>query len=165
MPVATLGSVVVGLGELKSADQPGQELTCLGLGSCVAVSAWDPIGKQGAMAHVVLPECTPGREPTAKFADVAVPELIEILKKMGAAPNRLEIKLAGGAHMTSASAPGIPVMRIGDRNIEAVRAQLKKLGLKAKAENLGGNKGRTVRLDVESGRVTVVTAGTEKTNL
>ena len=165
MPVATLGSVVVGLGELKSADRPGQELTCLGLGSCVAVSAWDPIKKQGAMAHVVLPECTPGREPTAKFADVAVPELIEILKKMGAVPNRLEIKLVGGAHMTPASAPGIPVMRIGDRNIAAVRAQLEKLGLKAKAENLGGNKGRTVRLDVESGRVTVVTAGTEQTNL
>ena len=91
--------------------------------------------------------------------------LIEILKKMGAVPNRLEIKLVGGAHMTPASAPGIPVMRIGDRNITAVKAQLKKLGLKAKAENLGGNKGRTVRLDVESGRVTVVTAGTEKTNL
>ncbi len=56
-------------------------------------------------------------------------------------------------------------MRIGDRNIEAVQAQLKKLGLQAKAEDLGGNNGRTVRLDVESGRVTVVTAGTDITNL
>ena len=54
-----------------------------------------------------MPECTPGREPTAKFADVAVPELIEILKKMRAVPNRLVIKLVGGAHMTPAGAPGI----------------------------------------------------------
>ena len=156
---------MVGLGELKYADKPGLELTCLGLGSCVAVSAWDPVRKQGAMAHVVLPETGPGREPTPKFADVAIPELIENLKKMGADPKRLEIKLAGGAHMTPAGAPGTPVLRIGDRNIEAVKAQLSKLGLKAKAEYLGGNKGRTVRLDVESGRVTLVTAGTEKTNL
>jgi chemotaxis protein CheD len=161
----TLDSTVVGLGELKYADQPGQELTCLGLGSCVAVSAWDRVHKQGAMAHVVLPECSPGRKPTPKFADIAVPELIENLKKMGAVPSLLEIKLIGGAHMTPASAPGMPAMRIGDRNIEAVKAQLKKLGLRAKAENLGGNNGRTVRLDIESGRVTVVTAGTEKTNL
>ncbi|MCI0803451.1 MAG: chemotaxis protein CheD [Chloroflexi bacterium] len=161
----TLNSLVVGLGELKYADQPGEELTCLGLGSCVAISAWDRINKQGAMAHVVLPECNPGREPSPKFADIAVPELIENLKKMGAVPSRLEIKLVGGAHMTPASAPGIPAMRIGDRNIEAVKAQLKKLGLRAKAENLGGNNGRTVRLDVESGRVTVVIAGTELTNL
>lgn len=161
----TLDSTVVGLGELKYADQPGQELTCLGLGSCVAVSAWDRVRKQGAMAHVVLPECSPGRKPTPKFADIAVPELIENLKKMGAVPSLLEIKLIGGAHMTPATAPGMPAMRIGDRNIEAVKAQLKKLGLRAKAENLGGNNGRTVRLDIESGRVTVVTAGTEKTNL
>ena len=165
MTGTTLNSLVVGLGELKYADQPGQELTCLGLGSCIAISAWDRLNKQGAMAHVVLPECSPGRGPTSKFADIAVPELIENLKKMGAAPSQLEIKLIGGAHMTPASAPGIPAMRIGDRNIEAVQAQLKKLGLHAKAEDLGGSNGRTVRLDVESGRVTVVTAGTEKTNL
>jgi chemotaxis protein CheD len=161
----TLDSMVAGLGEIKYADKPGQELACLGLGSCVAVSAWDKVNKQGAMAHVVLPECTPGREPTAKFADVAVPELLENLKKMGANPRQLEIKLVGGAHMTPATSPGMPLMRIGDRNIDAVKAQLKKLGLRAIAENLGGNNGRTVRLDVESGRVTVVTAGTDKTNL
>ncbi len=160
-----LNSLVVGLGELKYADQPGQELTCLGLGSCVAVSAWDRRNKQGAMAHVVLPECNPGREPTPKFADIAVPELVENMKKMGAIASQLEIKLIGGAHMTPVSSPGIPAMRIGDRNIEAVKAQLKKLGLRVKAENLGGNNGRTVRLDIETGRVTVVTAGTEKTSL
>lgn len=161
----TLDTTIVGLGELKYADQPGEELTCLGLGSCVAVSAWDKANKQGAMAHVVLPECTPGRDRTPKFADVAVPELIENLKKKGAVPNQLEIKLVGGAHMAPNDAPSMPLMRIGERNIEAVKEQLKKLGLRAKAEDLGGNNGRTVRLDVESGQVTVVTAGTDKTNL
>jgi chemotaxis protein CheD len=161
----TLDSTVVGLGELKYATKPGDELMCLGLGSCVAISAWDRVNKQGAMAHVVLPACSPGREPTPKFADVAVPELLENLKKMGANPLHLEIKLVGGAHMSPAAAPGMQLMRIGDRNIDAVKAQLKQLGLKAIAEDLGGNNGRTVRLDVESGRVTVVTAGTDKTNL
>ena len=161
----TLESTVVGLGELKYADNPGEELACLGLGSCVAVSAWDPITKQGAMAHVVLPECSPGREQTPKFADVAVPELVSTLKSKGVNPQKLQIKLVGGAHMSMTGSPGLPVMRIGDRNIDAVREQLKKLGLKGDAEDLGGNNGRTVRLDVESGRVTVVTAGTEKTNL
>ena len=161
----TLNTTVVGLGDLKYADQPGDELTCLGLGSCVAVIAWDKVRKQGAMAHVVLPECTPGRERTPKFADVAVPELFENMEKKGSAPSQLEIKLVGGAHMAPNDAPSMPLMRIGERNIDAVKAELKKLGLKAIAENLGGNNGRTVRLDVESGRVTVVTAGTDKTNL
>ena len=165
MVATTLNSEVVGLGELKYSDRSGQELTCLGLGSCVAVSMWDPLNKQGAMAHVVLPECSSGRQPTPKFADVAVPEMVEKLIKMGAVTSRLDIKLVGGAHMTPTDSPNLPAMRIGDRNIEAVKAQLSRLGLKANAENLGGNNGRTVRLDVESGRVTVVTAGTEKTNL
>lgn len=161
----TISSTVVGLGELKYANKPGQELSCLGLGSCVAISAWDRTTKQGAMAHVVLPECTAGRQPTPKFADVAVPEMFAALRAKGAIPTRLEIKLVGGAHMSPAVGPGMPVMRIGDRNIEAVKAQLKKLGLRARAEDLGGSNGRTVRLDVETGRVTVVTAGTDKTNL
>ncbi|MEE8046386.1 MAG: chemotaxis protein CheD [Dehalococcoidia bacterium] len=165
MAEITLDSTVVGLGELKYADKTGQELVCLGLGSCVAVSAWDRAHKRGAMAHVVLPECTPGREPTAKFADIAVPELIDHLKNLGADPKLLEIKLVGGAHMTPMGGPGLEVMRIGDRNIKAVKEQLETLGLKAIAEDLGGNNGRTVRLDVESGRVTVITAGTDKTNL
>jgi chemotaxis protein CheD len=87
------------------------------------------------------------------------------MKKKGANPKMLEIKLVGGAHMTPVGGPGMALMRIGDRNIDAVKTELKKLGLKAIAEDLGGNNGRTVRLDVESGRVTVVTAGTDKTNL
>jgi chemotaxis protein CheD len=161
----TLDSTVVGLGELKYANQPGQELACLGLGSCVAVSVWDRENKQGAMAHIVLPECSPGREPTPKFADIAVPELFETLENMGAKRTHIEIKLVGGAHMTPATSPSMPLMRIGERNIDAVKEQLKKLGLKAIAEDLGGNNGRTVRLNVESGQVTVVTAGTDKTNL
>ncbi len=165
MASTTLNSLVVGLGELKYSDQPGEELTCLGLGSCVAISAWDRLNKRGSMAHVVLPECSPGRKPTPRFADIAVPEMMEKLVTLGAVMTRLEIKLVGGAHMTPTNSPNLPAMRIGDRNIEAVKAQLNKLGLKAVAENLGGNNGRTVRLDVESGRVTVVTAGTETTNL
>ncbi len=129
----TLDSVIVGLGEIKYAEQPGLELICLGLGSCVAISVWDRAIKQGGMAHVVLPQCHPGREPTAKFADIAVPEMFDKLKSMGADPAQLEIKLVGGAHMTPTSAPGTSPMRIGDRNIEAVKAELTKLGLKALA--------------------------------
>jgi len=160
-----LGTAVVGLGEIKYAEKSGEELSCLGLGSCVAVSVWDPDHKRGGMAHVVLPERSAGRPPTPKFADIAVPELIDTMVKKGARKSRLQIKLAGGAHMAPAGAPKLPAMRIGNRNIEAVNAQLSKLGLKAKAEDLGGNKGRTVRLDVESGQLVVSTAGMDKTNL
>ena len=104
----TLNSFIVGLGELKYADQSGEELTCLGLGSCIAISARDRVNKQVAMDHVLLPECSPGREPVPKFADVAVPELIENLKKMGSNASRLEIKLVGGAHMAPPTTSDVP---------------------------------------------------------
>ena len=43
------------------------------------------------------------------------------------------------------------IMRIGDRNAEAVRAVLKSLSIKLLVEDCGGNYGRTVELMLDSG--------------
>lgn len=38
-------------------------------------------------------------------------------------------------------------MRIGPRNVEAVKAQLRKLAIQLVAEDTGGNSGRTIEFD------------------
>ena len=43
------------------------------------------------------------------------------------------------------------VMRIGDRNAEAVREVLKSLSIRLVAEDVGGNYGRTVELLLDTG--------------
>ena len=55
MTVSNDTTIMVGLGDVKISDDPESVLACLGLGSCVAVSVFDPVAKIWGMAHVVLP--------------------------------------------------------------------------------------------------------------
>ena len=55
MTISQDKTVVVGLAELQVSNNPGQILTCLGLGSCIGVAAYDPQAKVSGMVHVVLP--------------------------------------------------------------------------------------------------------------
>jgi len=51
------------------------------------------------------------------------------------------------------------MMNIGHRNAEAVQAMLAKMNMRLHASDIGGKSGRTVRLYVDDGRVTVKTVG------
>lgn len=117
------------------------------------------------MAHVVLPEAQ-GRdlEPSAKYADQAVPLLVEEMKRHGASGRKLVVKLVGGSQMSESSSAG-SLFKTGSRNIEAVKTGLAKAGLKVDAEELGGNVGRSMRLFVGSGKVTVTVAGSRPRDL
>jgi chemotaxis protein CheD len=158
-------AIVTGLGEIQVSKDPSAVLTCLGLGSCVSVCAYDPIAKAGGMAHVVLPS-SEGRavKPSAKYADMAIPMLIEEMKRQGALRSRLVVKLTGGAELSKAAGMD-NAFKIGEKNQAAVREALARESVKVAAEELGGNKGRTARMYVDSGRVTVASAGSESIEL
>ncbi len=165
MTTAAVQPTVVGLGEIAVSETAEDTLVSLGLGSCVCVAAYDPINKIAGMAHIVLPDSGgEERRQTAKFADIAIPMLFQQMEEAGASKS-LVIKLAGGAQMMPVSAPSQNQMNIGDRNIEAVKALLSGAGRRVKAEDLGGTQGRTVRLFVGTGKVTVATAGKDQTDL
>ena len=156
---------MVGLGEVKISEDPETVLACLGLGSCVAISVFDPVAKIGGMAHVVLP-ASHGKtgEKATRYADVAVPLLFETLRNRGAVNSRLVINLVGGAQMSLA--PGLgAAFKIGEDNVTAVRAELAAEGLQPKSVEIGGHKGRTMRLFIESGKAVVASAGEESREL
>src|SRR6056297_2583077 len=99
-------------------------LATLGLGSCIGISLYDKFKRVGGLVHIMLPE-NPGGKKTVKYADTAIPFLINQLEKMGAQKRRLSAKIVGGAAMFK-SESGNAVMQIGERNIEAVKKYLKK---------------------------------------
>ena len=158
-------AVVVGLGEMKVSGEAHDVLVCLGLGSCVALCYHDPVARVGAVAHIVLPS-SEGRAlgSPAKFADTAVPALIEAVTKAGGLKARLTVRIAGGAQMTMASeASGI--FSIGRSNVEATKQALRRVGLHVRGEDTGGSAGRTVRLSAGSGEVVVNTQVSSTRNL
>jgi chemotaxis protein CheD len=128
------------------------ELVAYSLGSCVAICLYDPLKKVAGMAHVV-PEKGAGAAP-GKFGDTAVPALLYAMQQAGAAPVRLDCRLAGGAAVLAIGGTG-RLPPIGQRNVQAVKAALERARLRVRAEDTGGTQGRTVRLDAATGCVTV----------
>lgn len=144
--------IKVGMADLNVGDN-GALIRTTGLGSCVGLTLYDAHYKLGGMAHIMLPSSEIAREGqlnVAKYADTAVPELIEQLKRKGTSIQRLVAKMAGGAQMF-AFANGSDSMRIGPRNVEATKLALAKYGIPLIAEDTGGNYGRTVELDSGTG--------------
>jgi chemotaxis protein CheD len=153
--------ISVSLGEVCVSADPRDVLVAYGLGSCVAVSMYAPARQAAGMAHVVLPASGAGptrKGPPGKFADTAVPYLLEQMERLGCRRRELVICLAGGAQLLNVS-PTLPMMQIGQRNLEAVRAVLQQHGLRVSREDTGGTAGRTVYLYVAAGRLVVHTAG------
>ncbi|MCU0306403.1 MAG: chemotaxis protein CheD [Thermoleophilia bacterium] len=153
-------SIKVGLGQLAVTRDPGDVLAAIGLGSCIGLAAVDLRAGVAGMAHVMLPESAIAKEVVqpGKFADTAVPALVEAMVRLGAEPGRLVVKMAGGAQMFQGQGG---VLNIGMRNAIAVRAALKSAGLRLRAADTGGTVGRTLDLVVATGRMTVRAIGQE----
>jgi chemotaxis protein CheD len=148
---------MVRMGELATSSEPGHVLVSLGLGSCIGLALLDRRTGRAGLAHVVLPESNGhGTENPLKFADKAVPELLQRVVALGGRRMRLEAVLVGGASMFATTATSLEV---GQRNESAVRGLLAKLRVPVVAHATGGNRGRTIRVDVASGEVTVREAG------
>jgi len=148
------------MGELAVSSRAGDELVAIGLGSCIGLALIDREAGVAGLAHVVLPESQGKPGPAAKFADLAVPELLSKVVQAGAVKRRLEAIMIGGARMFTVGAS----MDIGARNAEAVRGALKTAGIRIKAEETGGNRGRTARI-ILGNEISSQLAGGERTSL
>jgi chemotaxis protein CheD len=152
-----MAETMVRMGELAASAVAGDVLVSLGLGSCIGLALLDRRTGVAGLAHVVLPDSagTTGDNPL-KFADKAVPELVDRVVAKGGRRLRLEAALVGGASMFATSSAALEV---GQRNEAAVRDQLETLRIPVIAAETGGKRGRTVRVHVDSTRVTVREAG------
>jgi len=148
--------ISVGMADYKTARSPDLLMTA-GLGSCIGICIHDPFLKVGGMAHIMLPAAggSLGGNP-AKYADTAMELLLQEIVGLGANKSRLRAKIAGGAQMFSF--PGRPpVLKIGDRNSEAVVQELKKHRIPLMVAEVGGSFGRTIHFDVGTGELRIRT--------
>ena len=145
----------VGISEYQIAEPPAQLVT-YGLGSCVAISLYDPQRRLGGLAHTLLPTVlatSDGLRP-AKFVDAAIRLMVTELVARGAERERLGAKIFGGANMFEPLL-GTPENAVGPRNVRSARETLTALAIPLLAEDVGGNFGRTVEFDLASGQVRV----------
>ncbi|NLI92206.1 MAG: chemotaxis protein CheD [Peptococcaceae bacterium] len=149
-------TILVGMADYKVGKTPDKLMTA-GLGSCIGVCIYDLQSQIGGMAHIMLPssrEMMKGN--AAKYADSCIELLLEDLYKMGVSRIRLKAKMAGGAQMFT-FAGKTPLLKIGERNAEAVEQELKKAGIPLLAYDVGGTFGRTIHFDIKTGDLYIKT--------
>ena len=151
--------IKVGMADLKICHAP-DAITTLGLGSCVGIALYDSISRIAGLAHIMLPDSTQVRQNQnkAKFADTGIDLLIETMVKAGANRKMLTAKIAGGAQMFAFSGNS-DMLRVGERNVSAVKGKLASLGIRILSEDTGLNFGRTVEFYPETGDFVIKSVG------
>jgi len=156
--------VRVGIADLNVIKAPNR-ISTSGLGSCVGVVLFDNIKKVAGLAHVMLPDSHLTRQSEFnpyKYADTAIDALIDQLLNFGARKSQLKAKIAGGAQMFQFQS-GSDIMRIGPRNIEAVKVQLKKHYIPIISSDLGGHQGRTIEFNPLTSKLKIRTVNKGET--
>ena len=123
------------------------------LGSCAGVVLYDRQARLGGVAHIVLPNSRGSADHPGKYADTAIPALIDDMERAAGRKLRARItaKLFGGASMFQGGAS----IDIGRSNQVAVEQILADLGITVVARDMGGETGRRLTFSTATGIVAV----------
>lgn len=127
------------------------------LGSCAGVVLYDRVARLGGVAHIVLPNSRGSADHAGKYADTAIPGLIEDMEKAAGRKlkGRITAKIFGGASMFQ----GGSSIDIGRSNHVAVEQILSDLGVSILARDMGGETGRRLTFSTVTGMVAVKIPG------
>lgn len=149
---------VVGISDYQIAK--GKDvLVTYALGSCIGICLYDAGLQLGGLSHIMLPSSRQSnrQEEISKFADTAIPAMLERLEDSGGRKRLIQAKIAGGAQMFATTGDSC-IANIGRRNLEAVKECLEKLRIPIVAEDTGKNYGRTVLFYPETSTMVVRSA-------
>lgn len=145
----------VGISDWTICRSPDSLIT-YALGSCVGICLYDKAAGLAGLSHIMLPDSkaikTDSEINRMKFADTAIQDMLKRMTIFGASPGRITAKIAGGADMFGISTNS---MKIGERNVLAVKAELSRLRIPVIAEDVGENYGRTVTFFAQDGSIEV----------
>ncbi|MBW2434993.1 MAG: chemotaxis protein CheD [Deltaproteobacteria bacterium] len=154
---------MVPIGDMKIACSP-ERLVTDALGSCLCLTAYDPLSGFGGLLHAMLPlskvNLKKAETNPFMFVDTGIPALFEQLaahENVSPKHNWLVKAIGCGNPMGHKE-----VFQIGERNYRTLHARLLDEGIRLKAEDVGGTACRTVCLDLAMGQTIVCSNGIER---
>ncbi len=135
-------------GALKVSRKP-MEITTL-LGSCVSVCLWDKNLKIGGINHYMMPFWNGSGLASPKYGNIAIEKLLKSMINLGSQPSNIVAKVFGGAAVLNSSEC---IFNIGERNIVIQEDILKQADIIVVAKSLGGNRGRKLIFNTDTGVV------------
>lgn len=156
-------NIVIGIGDYAVSDN-GSPLSTVGLGSCIGIVIYDSRKKIAGLSHIMLPTMGSKQDRIGKYADTAVPALLEEMNKKGGFSRNYKAKIAGGASLFNFKDD---TLQIGKRNAEAVEAALKQYNIPILKKDVGGDRGRTITFypDTEELHIRMVKKGGDGPNI
>ena len=151
--LATARYQTVGMGQI-AVGQDKDRLVAI-LGSCIGLTLHHERLKLGILAHIVLPYSNGQEANPGKFADTAIPYMLDLFEQHEIKPIGLTAKLVGGARMFGTIGP----MQIGKVNADTIIRTLDAMHIRVKNKDIGGTNGRRISFDCSTGKITVETIG------
>jgi len=153
--------VTVDISDMEVSKRSDDILVTYSLGSCVALSLYDPVVGIGGLIHCMLPlskiDPVKARANPCMFTDTGVQALLQAVFDMGAKRENLVTKVAGGARLLDSK----NLFRIGERNYTVLRKVLWKNNILITSEDVRGTIARTVYLYMDTGKTTIKSGGKE----
>ncbi|MGE5451057.1 MAG: chemotaxis protein CheD [Acidobacteriota bacterium] len=123
------------------------------LGSCIAVTLWNPARRVGGMCHFLLPSrhrpIGAGRD--GRFGNEAVEMLVEAMTRVGTQPKDYLVHLYGGADTLPDSSAH--KFNVGQRNIEQAWQLIDQYGFVLQNADVGDHVPRNVSMTFPDGVV------------
>ncbi|MFA5864562.1 MAG: chemotaxis protein CheD [Phycisphaerae bacterium] len=154
-------TLVVDIADLAVSRDSDETLVTYSLGSCIGLAIWDPVVKVGGLLHFMLPDSSispdKAQSKPGMFADTGIPLLFKQTYTAGAEKKRMIVTVAGAAQLMDSQG----VFNIGKRNHLSLRKILWRNNVMIDKEDIGGCEGRTMRLEIGTGRVLIKTKAGE----
>lgn len=120
------------------------------LGSCVAITLFDPTLKIGGMNHYMLPLWNGQGLASPKYGNIAIEKLLEGMQKYGSKIKQIQAKVFGGGEVLKNQTN---IFNIGGNNIMIAEKMLKEYDIRTVAAHTGGKNGRKIRFFSDTGQV------------
>lgn len=127
-----------------------------GIGSCVAVCLYEKNDKIGGMVRIMAPKGGGKDINPIRFANRGISNLLEGMFLLGCEKRHITAKIFGGASLFPNLAE---IDALGRENIKVVKKKLRVLKIRIMAEDLGGNKGKSIYFDTRDGSVMIKQIG------
>ena len=132
----------VELGQIKVGKSKTTVFSVSNIGTGVVVVLFDFESKVAGVAHVVLPDSALGApsedELPAKYADLAIPQLLETYAEAGGEKTRSTVRVVGGAQLFNFGGGSGNILNIGARNHTAIQTALMKESMAIDRSDIGG---------------------------
>jgi len=146
----------IGIADLGVGKSPNILRTILG--SCIGICIYDASTGTGGLSHIMLPTSKKNAANPRKYADTAIPLLVDDMIRAGALRSSMIAKIIGGAAMFK-HAENSFMGDIGKNNIVTVQQILSGMNIRIVSSDVGGDYGRTIDFYLETGDVKIKTIG------